>query len=198
MLPRAERDTARAMSEENVEVVRQPMAVRAHSRRRLEERLGLRFPGAVALVARAVWMLPTRSRLRQAIIRRYTRAGLEATNRGDFEAAFMLHHPDIELIAAGTFITLGYDPVYHGIEERIRFQERWHAEWGEFRFEAEELIDLGDRVLVVGRVKGSGLSSGVAVDNDWTDLLTIFAGRVISEQVFFDQAKALEAAGLSE
>jgi ketosteroid isomerase-like protein len=131
-------------------------------------------------------------------MRRAVQLALEATNRGDFEAAFALFHPHIELIAAGTFITLGYDPVYRGREERIRFQERWHADWGEFRFEPEEVIDLGDRVLLVGRVKGSGLSSGVAVDNHWTDVLTISAGRVIREQVFFDRAEALEAAGLSE
>jgi ketosteroid isomerase-like protein len=186
------------MSEESVEAVRQAIAVRAHSRRRWEERLGLRFPGALAFVARAFSRLPTRSRLRRTLVRRYTRAALEATNRGDYEAGFLFHHPDVELIASGTFITLGYAPVYHGREERRRFQERWHAEWGEFRFEPEELVDLGDRVLVIGRVTGSGLSSGVAVDNDWVDLLTISAGRVIREQVFFDRAEALETAGLSE
>jgi ketosteroid isomerase-like protein len=181
-----------------MEVVRQPVAVRAHSRRRLVERLGLLFPGALAFFARLAWRLRPRSRLRRALIRRAVQLALEATNRGDFEAGFALYHPDIELIAAGTFITLGYDPVYRGREERIRFQERWHADWGEFRFEPEEVIDLSDRVLLVGRVKGSGLSSGVAVDNHWTDVLTISAGRVIREQVFFDRAEALEAAGLSE
>jgi ketosteroid isomerase-like protein len=186
------------MSEENVEAVRQPIAVRAHSRRRLVERLGLLFPRALAFFARLAWRRPPRSRLRRALIRRAAQLGLEATNRGDFEAAFALYHPDIELTATGTFVTLGFDPVYRGREERIRFQERWHADWGEFRFEPEELIDLGERVLLVGRVKGSGLSSGVAVDNDWADLFTISTGRVIREQVFFDRAEALEAAGLSE
>ena len=60
------------------------------------------------------------------------------------------------------------------------------------------MIDLGDRVLVVGRVKGSGLSSGAAVDSEWADLFTVSAGRVIREQVFFDHAEGLEAAGVSE
>jgi ketosteroid isomerase-like protein len=184
--------------EENREVVRQPLALRADSRRRLEERLGVRFPGALAFLARVVWRLPPRSGLRRALIRRAVRLGLEATNRRDFQAAFALFHPDIELIASGTFITLGYDSVFRGREERIRFQERWHAEWGQFRFEPDELIDLGDRVLVVGRVTGSGLSSGAAVDNDWADLFTISAGKAIREQVFFDHSEALEAAGLRE
>ena len=76
------------MSQENVEIVRQPITLRAHTRRRLEERLALRFPGAVILLVRAVWRLPPRSRLRQAYLRRAVQLGFEALNRDDVEAAF--------------------------------------------------------------------------------------------------------------
>jgi ketosteroid isomerase-like protein len=187
------------MSEENVEVVRQPIAVRAHSRRRLEERLALRFPSVLALLARAVLRLPQRSRLRQALIRRADQQGFEANNRGDYEACFGLYHPDVELIVPPQFVALGLDPQYRGREERVRFQRRWNAEWGEVRFEPEELIDFGDgRLLTVGRITGSGLSSGAAFDNDYAVLHTVSAGRVIREQVFLDHGEALEATGLSE
>jgi ketosteroid isomerase-like protein len=47
-------------------------------------------------------------------------------------------------------------------------------------------------------MEGSGLTSGVGLDNDWADLFTISAGRVIREQVFLDRTDALEAAGLRE
>jgi ketosteroid isomerase-like protein len=186
------------MSQENVEIVRQPIAVRAQSRRRLEERLGLRFPRALSFLARMVWQLPPRSRLRQAIIRRAVRLGTEATNRGDYEATFTLFHPDIELIPAPEQVGLGQDPLYRGRAERLRFQRRWSAEWGEFQFEPEEIVDLGSRLLLVGRIEASGLSSGAAVDSEWATLFTISAGRVIREQPFFDRAKALQAAGLRE
>ncbi len=46
------------MSQENVEVVRQPFAVKARSRRGVEERVYLRFPSVVAFATRAVWRLP--------------------------------------------------------------------------------------------------------------------------------------------
>ena len=187
------------MSEENVEVVRQPIAVRAHSRRRLEERMALRFPSVLALLARAGWRLPPRSRLRQVLIRRYVRLGFEATNRGDYEAANALNHPDVEAIWPPRLATIGVEPGTRGREERVRFQRRWSTEWGEFRFEPEELIDFGDgRLLTVGRITGSGLSSGAAFDSDWAVLHTVSAGRVIREQVFLDHGEALEAAGLSE
>ncbi len=87
----------------------------------------------------------------------------------------------------------------HGRDPRIRFQQRWIAEWGEFRFEPDEMLDLGDhRLLVVGHVKGAGISSGAAFEEEWAALLTLSAGWVIREDAFFDHAEALEAVGLSE
>jgi ketosteroid isomerase-like protein len=186
------------MSQENVEVVRQPVAVRPQSRRRLEERLGVRLPAVLALVSRAVWRLPPRSRLRRAVIRRVVQLAYEATNRGDYEAAFMLYHDDVELIVPPQFTALGLDTRYRGRQERIDFQRRWKAEWGAVRFEPEEVIDLGSRLLVSARMTGSGLGSGVAVDNEWATLIAISAGRVIREQDFIDHGEALEAVELRE
>jgi ketosteroid isomerase-like protein len=96
------------------------------------------------------------------------------------------------------FTSLGLDTRYRGHQERIDFQRRWTAEWGEVRFEPEELIDLGTRVLALSRMTGSGLGSGVAVDNEWANLITISGGQVIREQAFMDHGEALEAAGLHE
>jgi hypothetical protein len=60
------------------------------------------------------------------------------------------------------------------------------------------LRDLGDRFLVIGHIRSSGLSSGAAIDSDFANLFTLSAGRIIREQVFFNRAEALEAAGLRE
>lgn len=128
------------MAQENVEVARQPISLKARPRRGLVERIGLRF------------------------------------------------RPLVEL---------SFDPVYRGREARAEFQRRWTAEWGEMRFMPEEMLDLGDHVVCVGRVSGSGLSSRAAFEGDWACLFTISAGRVIREQPFFDRREALEAVGLS-
>ena len=80
----------------------------------------------------------------------------------------------------------------------MRFQRTWTAQWGDVRFEPAEVTDLGDRLLVLGRMKGSGLSSGGAFDREWANLTTFSAGRVIREQVFLDHGEALKAAGLSK
>jgi ketosteroid isomerase-like protein len=187
------------MSQENVEVVRQPIVIGARSRRRLEERISLRFPAIRSLVGRAVWSLPPRSRLRQALIRRSVKLGFEALNRGDFKSAFSAYDPEVELVPAPQLKGLGLDNVYRGLEGRTRFQERWHAEWGDFQHVPEEVIDLGDGgVFVLGRLCGTGRSSGAAFDSDLGVVFTISAGRVIREQSWLDRDEALEAAGLKE
>jgi ketosteroid isomerase-like protein len=186
------------MSQENVDVVRHPMAVKAQSHRRLEERIALLFPRTLAWLRARIERLPTDSRLRQVLLRRTLHLGIEALNRGDYEAIFGLHyHPDCEFEFT-KLDTLGLEGT-RGREDRIRFQERWIAEWGEFRFEPVEMFDLGDhRLLIVGHVQGAGLSSGAAFEEEWAALLALSAGWVIREDAFFDHAEALEAAGLSE
>ncbi len=186
------------MSREEVEAVRQEIAVSARSHRRLEERLGLRFPRALARLAQAVFRLSSRSPLRQAAIRRVARLGMEATNRGDFEAAFMLYHSEVEVIEPAQVVGLGLDPISHGREGRIHVQRRWNAEWQGLRLEPKEVIDLGDRLLVLSRMKGIGTNSGAAFDTDVVNVLLVSGGQVIREEIFLDRAEALEAVGLSE
>jgi len=186
------------MSQEKVEVVRQTMSVAPRPHRRLEERLALRLPGAAVLLTRLVQRLPLRSRLRRAVIGRASLLGFEAVNRGDFESAFVLYHPRVEFVAEA-LTGLGFDGVYRGREVRADWQRRWLAEWGDFQFLPEELIYLGrDRLFFTGHAEGRGQSSGATFDTYWAVVLTLSAGRVVREHFFFDRAKALEAAGLSE
>jgi ketosteroid isomerase-like protein len=187
------------MSQENVDVVRQPIVVGTHPRRRLVEHLSLRFPSFLTLFGRFVQRLPLRSRLRQALIRQAAQLAVEASNRGDYEATFALFHPDCVSTFPPQLPTVGTEGGTHGREERVSFERKWRAEWGTIWYEPEEIIDLGKhRLLFVGRMKGGGLSSGAPIDTEWGLLLTFSAGQAIREQVFFDRGEALEAAGLWE
>jgi ketosteroid isomerase-like protein len=186
------------MPQENVEVARQPLALAADSHRRLEERLALRFPYIQALALRVWSKLPPRSRLRQAIVRRLLRLGFEAANRGDYAVTFSLYDRDIEFIPPTGLIGLGDQALYRGLQARVRYEHDWRGQWGDFRYEPDELRDLGDRLLVIGRISSSGLSSGAAIDTDFANVFTLSAGRVIGEHVYFNRAEALEAVGLAE
>jgi ketosteroid isomerase-like protein len=186
------------MSEETVEIVRQPVVVRPASRRRPDEWLLGAFSPVLGLLARVVARLPPRSRFRQAMLRRVVEIGFEATNRGDYRLPFSVYHRDCECSFPPQLATLGVDPEVRGREARIRFQERWSDDWGEFRLQPNEVIDLGNRLLLIGRIRGTGSSSGASIDNDWAVLFEIAGGQMVREQIFLDHAKALEAAGLSE
>jgi ketosteroid isomerase-like protein len=186
------------MSQENVEMARHSLVLAVDSSRRLEERLALRVPYIQTLMRRAWWERPPRSRLRQAIVPRLVRQGFEAVNRGDYEVAFANYDPDIEFFPPTGLAILGKETSYRGLEARVRYEREWRAAWGDYRYEPEELRDLGDRVLAIGRITSSPLSSGAAIDTDWADLFTLSAGVVIREEAFLDRAKGIEAAGLSD
>jgi ketosteroid isomerase-like protein len=186
------------MSEENVGVARQRITARRRRRRRLHERFLLRFPVVLKLAARAVSKMPPGSRLRRRILAMAIRTCFEAFNRGDHESAFALYHADVETTFPAELATVGYPAATTGRRERINAQRSWNDIWEEFRNEPEELVDLGDQVLVLGRLTGSGLSSGVGFDTEVAYLFDVSGGFAIREEMFVDQALALEAAGLSE
>ena len=70
--------------------------------------------------------------------------------------------------------------------------------WESFRFQATDLRDLGDRVLVLGEVRGRGRVSGIEVDDRWALLVGLEDGRAATVRGFLDHREAIEAAGLSE
>jgi hypothetical protein len=142
--------------------------------------------------------LPPRSRLRQVLLRRAVQVTWAAANRADWDVSFLLYGPEHETISPPGLVSVGFDPVYRGRGERERMQQRWQQEWGEFSYRPEEIVDLGARVLVLGRVEATGLSSGAATKREWAMLYTASAGQVIRDQIFLDHAKALQAAGLQD
>jgi ketosteroid isomerase-like protein len=187
-----------ALMPDGTQIVRLSVDLADQSRRRFDERIYLRFPALRSIVGRAVWRLPSRSRLRQALIRRAVKLGFEAMNRGDFKAAFSAYDPQLEMITDSKLRALGFDDVYHGVEGRMRFQERWQAEWRDFKYALEEVIDFGDdRLLVSGRLRGSGRSSGAGFETPWAVLVELSAaGSIVREHYWFDRNEALEAVGL--
>ena len=82
-----------------------------------------------------------------------------------------------------------------GVERSIR---KWWDAWGELTMEVDETIDLGDRVVVAGRVHARGHDSEVAVEAPFGGLYEFRAGKVVRVQVLGSREEALEAAGLPE
>jgi ketosteroid isomerase-like protein len=178
--------------------MRQRITAHPRGRRYLDERLLNRFPGLAKLTAHFVWRLPTSSWLRRRLVARAIRLSFEAFNRRDYESAFALFHADIATTFPPELSSVGFAKETHGLLERVDAQRRWNDEWGQFRNEPEELIDLGNRMLILGRLTGSGKHSGVEFDTKVAYLFDVSGGLAINEQMFMDHAAALRAAGLSE
>jgi hypothetical protein len=70
------------------------------------------------------------------------------------------------------------------------------AELGDFQQQTEEILDLGDRLLLLGHMKGVGASSGLSFDSEVAYLISLSRGRMVREQSFRSHAQALAAAGL--
>ena len=68
---------------------------------------------------------------------------------------------------------------------------------GRAQLEVDQLFVARDRVLVLGRTRGIGLSSSAPAETESAWLYTVSAGKAIREDIFVDHAEALEAAGLS-
>jgi len=88
--------------------------------------------------------------------------------------------------------------VYVGREAVIEASRHYWGTWEDYRVEAEELIEAGSTVVVVGREIGRGKGSGVPIERQLTQLWTLHRGKIIRWEIFSDKVAALEAAGLSE
>jgi len=70
--------------------------------------------------------------------------------------------------------------------------------WEEVHAAADEVRDLGDRVLVLGRFAGRGRGSGVPVDAPQGIIYDLRAGKISRIRAYLDHGEALRSAGLAE
>jgi ketosteroid isomerase-like protein len=179
--------------------VRKPLSVRGRSSRALDERLALRLRRLVPGLWRLVLRLQPESRLRQALVWRANRLAYEAFNRHDFEAPLVHCHPEAEFHIPSELAELGLgEPLIRGTGEYLRFLNAWWSAWDGLRVQPRELIDLGDRQLMLGETGGRGRGSGIAVAQPYASLNTIEGGSMIRHQGYFDHGEALAAAGIEE
>lgn len=137
------------------------------------------------------------SPLRRTLVERTARAGYEAWNRDDMEAARVYADPEIEVRIAQTGkLPVGLDDVYYGPDGYCRVMEEWAEAWRTWRVEVEDVIELApDKVLVAGRHTGEGLASGAKIEQ-WTAIIYTFRrGKILRVDGFFfsDKASVSEA-----
>jgi ketosteroid isomerase-like protein len=102
-------------------------------------------------------------------------------------------HPEVEWSAPEDGTTYrGRD----GVRERL---QEWLESFDDYRYEIQRTIDCGnDEVLVEATEVGRGAASGAEVRQTNYELLTIRDGLIVRIREYYDESKALEAAGLLE
>jgi ketosteroid isomerase-like protein len=123
---------------------------------------------------------------------RILRRGYEAFNRGDFEAAVELMHPEVEWTRAERAPEpeplRGVDAIRAWMQPDV-FDEQ-HAE-------PIEIIENEDKIFVEARFRVRARGSGIEMEDVAYHVWTIRDGMAARMEFFDERAVALEAAGLS-
>jgi ketosteroid isomerase-like protein len=121
------------------------------------------------------------------------RAAGEALERADMDAVLALFDPAIEVFDHDI---PDAPHSYRGVEGLERWQADWEASWASWRWEPDELIDAGDRVVTILRLHATGRESGVEVERLDGAVWTVRHDKVIRLDYYGSKDEALEAVGL--
>jgi ketosteroid isomerase-like protein len=87
--------------------------------------------------------------------------------------------------------------LYRGREGFLRFLQNVLEVWDEFRMEPEELVEVGEHVVVLVRAHGRGKGSGIEVDDRVTQVWTVRGGKVSRIKNYLDHCEALASVGVA-
>jgi ketosteroid isomerase-like protein len=86
---------------------------------------------------------------------------------------------------------------YYGRDGISEGWRNWLSAWNDFTTRADDVIPAGDgRYLVLVHLSGRGKESGVPIEADAANLVTVVERKIVRFQLFMNREDALVAAGL--
>jgi ketosteroid isomerase-like protein len=164
--------------------------------RNLEERFLVRFPSLVRRGALILSRLSPRSRLRRAFLRRMLVSGWSAVSRRDFELRRVFFAPDVESELPPGTQTLGLSGVFRGQAKMEQAIGEFADSWDSWELVPAYILDFGDRLLSLGFFRARGQASGVQLEQEYAQLVTVREGLVTRDEGWFSWEEGLQAAGL--
>ena len=134
--------------------------------------------------------------MRRALLRRAVLSGWDAISRQDFDLMLVRYAPDVELETAPDFEALGLGGTFRGHDGLRRVDQAFREAWERWEFRPATVLDLGDRLLALGTVRLPGTASGLELEREIAQLMTLRGGLVAREQDFLAWEAGLRAAGL--
>lgn len=121
------------------------------------------------------------------------RRAIDAFNRGDLDGFSREADPDIEVDwSRSRGLEAG---VYRGDDAAQSFVRTFFDVFEEVTVMPEELIEVGDHVVIANRVRLRG-RDGIEVQTRSGQVVTLRAGRIVRWTLYQEKAEALEAVGL--
>jgi hypothetical protein len=124
-------------------------------------------------------------------------SGWAALQRRDFELMLVRYAPDVVYEADTGFQSLGIPGSARGRGEMGHVLAEIIDVWDRFALAPAAIVDLGGKSMIgLGAVRGHGPKSGIEVEVETAQLLTVERGLVVHERDFLRWDDALGAAGL--
>ena len=179
------------------EAVRTPIRPEARlpTRRTLDERFFVCWPGAYAAFARALTRLPPRSRLRRALLRRTALSGWAAWDRGDLDLALVRYAPDYRFEPLHEIVAAGMRDSYHGHAGLREWAADMREAWERMDLFPQEIIDAGNPFVVLGHFHLRARGSGIEFDTPIGQVVWIERGLIVRDHIN-NWDEALHVAGI--
>jgi ketosteroid isomerase-like protein len=119
----------------------------------------------------------------------------DAVRTGDLDTANSYIHPEIE------FHTYAYSPeagVYRGKRAVRQYNESLWEQFERLEIDVEDLVDAGDRVVVMSTQHAVSKRGGEEITVQITEVWRIRDGLLAERRSYSTKAEALEAVGLRE
>jgi ketosteroid isomerase-like protein len=119
-----------------------------------------------------------------------------ALGRRDLDLFLQLSHPSVEWQSSISVISEG--GAYHGHDGVRQYMRDVDEAFESFEATVDSVLDIGDLVVAVGRLRYRGKTSGVETHAPVGWVYRFREGKVVYLRAFRDPERALEAVGLSE
>ncbi len=165
--------------------------------RSLEERFIVSFPSLYRVAtALLLGLVRPRTRARRHFVRHAVASGWAAVQRRDFELMLVRYAPSVVYDADAGLQALGVPGSARGRAEMASVLAEILDVFDRFELAPALVVDLGESLIVLGASRVHGRGSGIELETQVAQLLTLEGGLVVSERDFFRWDDALRAAAL--
>jgi ketosteroid isomerase-like protein len=117
----------------------------------------------------------------------YVRNWVDAWNRGDVHELMAGIGPAYEWVVAREHPAA---TTHRGPDKISEYLADWRRTMPDFKVEIEELLEVGDKVLSVTRMSGTGSGSGATIEVRTATLTTFRDGSPVRTEEFLDPEEA--------